>query len=48
MNADAIDRLRETLNNANDIRRRERRINVMFGLSWLAFIGIAVLLWVTR
>lgn len=47
-NMDAIDRLREIVNNSNDIRRREHRINVMFGLSWLAFIAIAVLLWVTR
>ena len=48
MNADAIDRLRDVINQNNKIRAAERRINVKLAISWAAFFLIAALLWVTR
>lgn len=48
MNADAIDRLRDTINSAKAMRDAERRINIKMAITWGAFFLIAALLWVTR
>ena len=48
MNADAIDRLRDTINQSKAIRDAERRINIKMAVTWGAFFLTAFLLWVTR